>query len=289
MEKYYKKQSPTNAPPPTIENDKNDEMPSSSKKGRVEVNLTDLPADPGLRNPISSYHPTDRDQVRKAWLEYNVEKDAAFCLCCYLFGEETRYDAFITQGFKSWRKKERIENHVRGPNSVHNQAYEKCQNLLNQKQHIETVIVKQSSQARTEYRIHLKATLASVRFLLRQGLPFRGHDVSEDSNNMGNFLELLQVLTNQNEAIKRVVLENAPENLKLTTPKVQKDIVNAATAETAQAIIYELGDAPFSLWVDESRDISIKEQMAIVIRYVDKRGCVIERFLAIEHVIDTKA
>ncbi|RWR76195.1 zinc finger MYM-type protein 1-like protein [Cinnamomum micranthum f. kanehirae] len=325
MEKYYKKQSPTNAPPPTIENDKNYGMPSSSKKGRVEVNLTDLPADPGLRNPISSYHPTDRDQVRRAylqkgpcqpqdhkfpytgcgqdkrrfnpiwfkdygsWLEYSVEKDASFCLCCYLFGEETRYDAFITQGFKSRRKKERIENHVGGPNSVHNQAYEKCQNLLNQKQHIETIIVKQSSQARTEYRIRLKATLASVRFLLRQGLPFRGHDESEDSNNMGNFLELLQVLANQNKAIKRVVFENAPENLKLTSPKVQKDIVNAAAAETAQAIIYELGDAPFSLLVDESRDISIKEQMAIVIRYVDKRGCVIERFLAVEHVMDTKA
>ncbi|RWR82286.1 zinc finger MYM-type protein 1-like protein [Cinnamomum micranthum f. kanehirae] len=325
MEKYYKKQSTTNPLSPIPKNDKNDEMPSSSKKGRVEVNLTDLPADPGLRNPISSYHPMDRDQVRRAylqkgpcqprdhkfpytgcgqdkrrfnpfwfkdygsWLEYSIEKDDAFCMCCYLFGEETRYDAFITQGFKSWRKKERIENHVGGPNSVHNQAYEKCQNLLNQEQHIETIIIKQSSQARTDYRIRLKATLASVRFLLRQGLPFRGHDESEDSNNMGNFLELLQVLANQNEAIKRVVLENAPENLKLTSPKIQKDIVNAAAIETTQAIISELGDAPFSLLVDESRDISIKEQMAVVIRYVDKRGCVIERFLAIEHVADTKA
>ena len=58
-----------------------------------------------------------------------------------------RYDVFITQGFKSWRKKERIENHVGGPNSVHNQAYEKCQNLLNQEQHTEMIIVQQSSQA----------------------------------------------------------------------------------------------------------------------------------------------
>ena len=106
---------------------------------------------------------------------------------------------------------------------------------------------------------------------------------------MGNFLELLQVLANQNEAIKRVVLENAPENLKLTSPKIQKDIVNAAAIETTQAIISELGDAPFSLLVDESRDISIKEQMVVAICYVDKQGCVIERFLAIEHVADTRA
>ena len=106
---------------------------------------------------------------------------------------------------------------------------------------------------------------------------------------MGNFLELLQVLTNQNEDIKRVVLRNATENLKLTSPKIQKDIANAFALETTHVIISDLGDAPFALLVDESRDISIKEQMAAIIRYVDEWGCIIERFLAIEHVADTKA
>ncbi|RWR76337.1 zinc finger MYM-type protein 1-like protein [Cinnamomum micranthum f. kanehirae] len=120
-------------------------------------------------------------------------------------------------------------------------------------------------------------------------VPFRGHDESEDSNNMGNFLELLQVIGNQNEATKRVILENAPENLKLTSPKIQKDIVNAAFVETTQAIISELGDTPFALLVDESRDISMKEQMAVVLRYVNERGCVIERFLLVEYVTNTTA
>ena len=36
-------------------------------------------------------------------------------------------------------------------------------------------------------------------------------------------------------------------------------IVDATPIETTQAIIYELGDAPFSLLGDESRDISMKE------------------------------
>lgn len=79
------------------------------------------------------------------------------------------------------------------------------------------------------------------------------------------------------------------ENLKLTSPKIQKDIVNTATIETAQAIVYKLEDAPFALLVDESRDISMKEQMVVVLRYVDRRGCVIERCLAIEHVTNTTA
>ena len=323
MENYYKRKPTTNLSSPTLENDNNDQVPSPSKKSYVEVNPADLPADPGLRNPIANYHHKEREQIQRAylqkgpcqpcdhifpysefgqvkrrfnpawfkefssWLEYSIEKDAAFCLCCYIFGEQTRYDVFVTKGYRNWKKKERIADHVGGPNSAHNQAYEKCQNLLNQKQHIETVIIKQSDQARIEYRIRLKATLDCIRLLLRQGLPFRGHDESEKSSNMGNFLELLKVIAQQNESIKRVVLDNAPENLKLTSPKIQKDIVSAAALEATRDIISELGDAPFALLVDESRDISMKEQTAVVVRYVDMQGCVIERFLAIEHVTYT--
>jgi hypothetical protein len=38
---------------------------------------------------------------------------------------------------------------------------------------------------------------------------------------------------------------------------------------------------------DKARDASIKEQMAVILRYVNARGQVIERFLGIEEVADT--
>ena len=82
------------------------------------------------------------------------------------------------------------------------------------------------------------------------------------------------MLANQNDDIKRI-LWNAYENLKLNSPKIQKDIVNAAPIKTTQTIISNLGDAPFALLVDESQDIYIKELMAIAIRYADERGCVV--------------
>ena len=35
----------------------------------------------------------------KNWLEYSIEKDAAYCLCCYLYrpdvGEQSGGDSFI--------------------------------------------------------------------------------------------------------------------------------------------------------------------------------------------------
>ncbi|XP_034914486.1 uncharacterized protein [Populus alba] len=54
-------------------------------------------------------------------------------------------------------------------------------------------------------------------------------------------------------------------------------------------IRHEIGDARFCLIVDEARDESRREQMAFVIRFVDRSGFIRERFLDIVHVKDTIA
>ncbi|ESR42279.1 hypothetical protein CICLE_v10013469mg [Citrus x clementina] len=129
----------------------------------------------------------------------------------------------------------------------------------------------------------------SVRFLLRQGLVFRGHDESEESSNRGNFLELLKFLADHNEDIKAVTLENAPSFLKVTCPDTQKDIVSACAIDTTNAIIREMGDAFVSISVDKSRNVSIQEQMVVVLRYVNISGQVVEHFKGIEQVVSTTA
>ncbi|CAL9001959.1 unnamed protein product [Prunus brigantina] len=187
-------------------------------------------------------------------------------------------------GFRNWKKKDKIRQHIGGVGSVHNQSRQYCLDLMNQKQHIQTVLIKQSNQARIDYRICLTASLDCVRFLLKQGLPFRGRDESDTSNNKGNYVELLQFLADHDEKVKAVVLENAPRNLKLIAPTIQKDLVNVCATKTIKKIIKDMDSAFFSLLVDESHDISVKEQMAVLFRYVDKKGDVIERFVGIQFV-----
>ncbi|XP_075663418.1 uncharacterized protein LOC142633011 [Castanea sativa] len=226
------------------------------------------------------------------WLEYSIAKDAAFCFYCYLFGKDVGKqgggDTFVTKGFRLWNQVGKLDSHVRGVNSAHNQAVKKGEDLQKEKQHIQSVLVKQSNQDKAKYRIQLNAIVDCVRFLLFRGLAFRGHDESQGSSDKGNFLELLQFLGDHNESINEV-MQNTWKNCKLTHPDIQKDMVNAIAHETSKVIIEDLGNGFFSILVDESRDISVKEQMALILRYVNKQGIIIERFLGIVHVASTTA
>ena len=146
-------------------------------------------------------------------MEYSIDKDAAFCFYCYLFGQDVGKQegggTFVMKGFKLWNQLVKLDSHVGGVNSAHNQAAKKSEDLLKEKQHIQSVLVKQSNKHKFEYRVQLNAIVDCIRFLLYQGLAFRGYNESQGSSNKGNFLELLQFLGYHNESINEV-LQNTP-------------------------------------------------------------------------------
>ncbi|CAN6571248.1 unnamed protein product [Malus baccata var. baccata] len=263
----------------------------SSRQSQLDDVLGNLQADSGLRIQMIDYDANMRDEVRRSyiqkgpcqprghnfpitnmsginrrfipqwfdefdWLKYSISKDAAFCLYCYLFKtnfEQVGSEGFTRDGFKTWKKgRDRFKMHV-GP------AYRTC----------------------------LNASIKCTKFLLQQSLAFRGYDESVTSSNRGNYLELLQFIADNDDKVREVVMENAPGNLKLLAPSIKKEIVNSCALETLDAIMDGLKDRFFSILVDEARDVSVKEQMAMVLCYVDDNGHVIERFVGIQHVTDT--
>uniref|UniRef100_A0A7N1A6R9 DUF4371 domain-containing protein n=1 Tax=Kalanchoe fedtschenkoi TaxID=63787 RepID=A0A7N1A6R9_KALFE len=124
--------------------------------------------------------------------------------------------------------------------------------------------------------MHVGGPTNCVRFLLCQGLSFCGHDESESSSNKGNFFKLFKFLTDRNESIGNIILQNALGNLKLIAPNILKDISNVVTKEVVSTIITDTDGDYFAILMDESRDASIKEQIVVSLRYVNKRGEIVE-------------
>lgn len=175
MDKYLRKNSATSLGKMSV-----------NSKEKVSLNLHDLPRDPGLRTVISKLDPNIQDEVRRAylqmgpfqpqshdfptrllgeksrgfvrswfdnypdWLEYNIVKDAAFCLYCYVFREENGSQGagpcFTGEGFRNWKKKEMLRQHVGGVNSAHNIARRRCESLMNQKAHVATFFFNHSKK-----------------------------------------------------------------------------------------------------------------------------------------------
>ncbi|KAK2656303.1 hypothetical protein Ddye_009355, partial [Dipteronia dyeriana] len=108
-------------------------------------------------------------------------------------GKQGCGDSFVGEGFTN-RKNQASLLEKHNKSTAHQQASRKCIDLMNQNQHIEKTINKQTDQARIEYRIRLGASIDCSWFHLRQGLPFLGHDESKKSSNNGNFLKLFTLV-----------------------------------------------------------------------------------------------
>ncbi|XP_076909755.1 uncharacterized protein LOC143567161 [Bidens hawaiensis] len=285
------------------------------------VDLDNLPWDPADRKRILDYHPNQRDETRRKywinepcqprghkfpkrklgskeqhfsltwfdkygnWLENSIKADKVFCLCCYLFayhvGNQGGRNVFSKEGFNSWNKPERLVSHVGDVGSAHNKALKRCEDLLNQKQSIPTVFQKQDDIVKRANWLRLNATIDDCRLCLKSTLSFRGHDESKTSLCKGNFLEIWDLIYKHNEELRK--LPKAAGNNKYLSPSIQKDVANCFEEEVLNSIFKEIGDDIFALLVDESSDLSKKEQMAIVLRYVDVRGLVKERFVGLVH------
>jgi hypothetical protein len=100
-------------------------------------------------------------------------------------------------------------------------------------------------------------------FFCKQGLAFRGHDVSAESQNLENVLEMMDFACKNNSEIM-CIRDSAPLNAKYESSDIQKDMLEAAAGLVQKAIVHDIRTAQyFTIIVDESCDESRKEQMGL--------------------------
>jgi len=282
------------------------ESTSQPKKSRAEFRHSDLIGDPRKRKPIDDYQPEIRDQVKRAyalngptqprdvifprkwmsgefrsfqktwydefdWLEYSEYKDAAYCLYCYLFFNSAKPEkfgssVFAHQGYVNWKKaKDTFNNH--NVCKTHVEARLKCEDFMNQKTNVGRKLVQISKEEEKRYEIRLTASLGVARFLIMQGDAFRGHDESSTSLNKGTYREMIDWYKDKVEIVKEAY-EKGSKNCQMLSPDIQKDLTKACAEEVTSVIMDEIRGKKFSVLIDESRDVSIKEQMTVILRSV---------------------
>ncbi|KAG2630629.1 hypothetical protein PVAP13_3KG538480 [Panicum virgatum] len=265
---------------------------SQSKKPRAEFSQSDLIGDPGKRKPIDDYQPKIRDQLKRAYALNGPTqpRDIIFppyCLYCYLFFNSAKPEkfgssVFAHQGYVNWKKaKDTFNNH--NVCKTHVEARLKCEDFMNQKTNVGRKLVQISKEEEKRYEIRLTASLGVARFLIMQGDAFRGHDESSTSLNKGTYREMIDWYKDKVEIVKEAY-EKGSKNCQMLSPDIQKDLTKACAEEVTSVIMDEIRGKKFSVLIDESRDVSIKEQMAVILRFVNDEGKVMERFLGLQHV-----
>ena len=109
----------------------------------------------------------------------------------------------------------------------------------------------------------LKRLINIVTFLGKQELAFRRHDESKDSENKGNYLELMDFLAEYDSTLSGH-LDSATVFIG-TSSKIQNDLIQSVADVMTEAMREEVRNTPcVSVMVDETTDVRNTAHMSCV-------------------------
>ena len=126
--------------------------------------------------------------------------------------------------------------------------------------------------------------LKTVLLCGKQNISFRGHRddskyLSVDNQKCGNFQALLDFRIDAGDVVLKEHFETAPRNATYRSKTTQNEMIDCVGNWIRQKLINEVKEASFfSILADETTDYSNKEQLILVIRFVDNDNQIREEF-----------
>lgn len=123
----------------------------------------------------------------------------------------------------------------------------------------------------------MKPIFKPITFCGHENIPLRGHrdDASQLSprEEVGKFQALLNFRIDSGDKILENHFKSAPKNATYRSKTAQTEIIECCGEYIRNKLVTEIKSAKFfSILADEAQDVSNKEQMALVLKYVDKNG-----------------
>ena len=234
--------------------------------------------------------------VRYTWLVYSKYLDGLFCLPCALFGIESgknaaRLDKLFRSPLTFWTTAvTRFQNHSSGKCETHNFAVVAMANFKDMMSRRTVAIDQQLNQIVQrqiqENRQKIKSIIKTVVLCGQNAIPLRGErdDNPDDETLTGKFQALLAFRVDSGDAILQQHLENAPRNATYRSKTIQNEIIKTIGSFILSKISDEIKESKlFSVVADEAADISNKEQLSLVPRFVDASQQIREEFIGFYH------
>lgn len=105
--------------------------------------------------------------------------------------------------------------------------------------------------------------------LAKRGTAFRGNWDSAAMKENGNFEFFIKWLAKYDESLSEH-LSTAAKNASYLSPQIQKEMINCLGESIRNALVTDIRKSNFiSVMADESSDVSMTEQLAVCIRYLN--------------------
>ncbi|XP_044170439.1 zinc finger MYM-type protein 1-like [Acropora millepora] len=229
-------------------------------------------------------------QTAYPWLVYSESEDGGFCKYCMLFATYNAAGVLVSSALTNFNKATDIlkEHHRK---EYHIAASVKAENFIKIMQKpqkaISSIIDTQRSTLIEKNRKLLHSIISCIVFCGRQNIALRGHVESTDGeNNAGNFLALLKFRADAGDEVLANHFSQATNRAKYTSPTIQNELISILGEQVRESIVNQIPfDAPyFSILADEVTDVSNREQLSLVIRFVDSDGNIHEEFLGFQNL-----
>ena len=171
-----------------------------------------------------------KQKVQRDWLIYSLITEKMYCFFCWLFSNCTDplYEgnwADPSKGVQDFKKGiEKIRCHE--SSGIHLTSYACWKCFQSGSLRIDQQLMQLANKEIECNRKILERLLDIVLYLAKQNLPFRGHNESANSENKGNFLELVNLLAKYDVALA-THLSSGKRNQLYLSSHIQNDFIQS--------------------------------------------------------------
>lgn len=223
----------------------------------------------------------DNTFINREWLTYSQKLNKVFCLSCILYGNNPN-KAWVKDGFDYWKNGlMSIRQHE--STSTHVMATLKIKLQKSTLPLLPSLVEEKKRQVSFNREV-VKQLIEITIFLARHNLPFRGHDEKCTSDLKGNFKDIIILLSKYSpilsDHINKLKIKGKKENSFMSWER--QNLLIESIAQYISSVIKSqiLTARYFSICIDSTFDISHKEQLSFIVRYVFD-GKVYERLIAL--------